>query len=188
MDSKTLRKQYITIFPKLEKVLKYVNEHLVDLPQSDFLVETNLKPYASIKNKVEKDGAEDPSELSDLVRGRIFYSDKFNADDVVGIIKSFFGKYIKNIDDNTNRASEHGLKYRGIVHVDMNFDGIKFEMQLMPKEFKPYKEFLHQIYDEFRNPDTRKEMSDHRKKFLRQLHNKLYQKLDDQAQKNRSSN
>jgi hypothetical protein len=188
MDPKKLRKQYVRLLPTLNKVRKHVHDQLCDLPSSDFLLETNLKPYTSIKSKMEKDEAKDPSELSDLVRGRIFYSEQFNADDLVDIIKKLFGKSIKKIDENSHRAPEHGLEYHGIVHVDLDIDGTKFELQLMPKEFKPYKEFLHQIYEKFRNPKTLNSLSDHQKEFLKKVHNDLYEKLDDHAKKNRSSN
>lgn len=188
MDPKKTRKQYIQLAPKLKQILEHVNEQLADLPSSDFMLETNMKPYDSIKRKMETDGVNHPGELSDLIRGRIFYSPNFNADDLVHILKQLFGKQVKNIDDNTNRAPEHGLEYHGIVHVDLDFDGTNFELQLMPIEFQPYKEFLHQIYEKFRNPKTRDKLSDHQKEFLRKVHNRAYKKLDDLAQKHRSDN
>ncbi len=187
MDPKKLRKQYRQILPYLIEAKKNVETALADLPPSEFLLETNLKPYTSVKRKMETDGVQHPSELSDLVRGRIFYSPQFNADDVVDILKKLFGNGIKDIDDNTHRAPEHGLEYHGIVHVDLNFDGTRFEMQLMPLEYKPYKEFLHQIYEKFRDEKSLKKLTDHQKKFLRKIHNNLYKKLDDEAQKNRAS-
>ena len=187
MDPKKLRKQYTRLLPALNRALKHVHGQLCDLPPSDFLLETNLKPYTSIKSKMERNDAKDPSELSDLVRGRIFFSDQFNMDDLVDILKKIFGKSIKKIDNNQHHSKEHGLEYHGITHVDLDVNGTNFELQLMPKEFKPYKEFLHQIYEKFRNPKTFESLSDHQKEFLKKTHNKLYEKLDDHAQKNRSS-
>lgn len=188
MDPRKLRKQYMLLMPKLKKALEHVNHQLRDLPPADFVLETNMKPYSSIKRKMEAEDIRDPSELSDLVRGRIFYSPQFNADNIVDILKKLFGKTISDIDDNTHRAPEHGLEYHGIVHVHLNFDGTNFEMQLMPLEYKPYKEFLHQIYEKFRDEKSRNKMTDHQKKFLRKVHNKLYEKLDDEAENNRSDN
>lgn len=188
MDPKKTRKQYIQLAPKLKQILEHVNEQLADLPSSDFMLETNMKPYTSIKRKMETEGLRDPSELSDLVRGRIFYSDQFNADNIMDILRKLFNKHIADVDDNKHRAPEHGLEYHGIVHVHLDFDGIQFEMQLMPLEFKPYKEFLHQIYEKFRDEKSRKKLTDHQKDFLRKIHNNLYKKLDDEAQKNRASN
>lgn len=176
------------LVPKLNKIMNHVKEQLSDLPPSDFALETNVKPYSSIKRKMETEDIRDPSELSDLVRGRIFYSDQFNADNIVRILKELFGKQISDIDDNKHRSPEHGLEYHGIVHVHLDFDGTQFEMQLMPLEFKPYKEFLHQIYEKFRDEKSRNKLTDKQKKFLRKIHNKMYEKLDDEAQKNRASN
>jgi hypothetical protein len=188
MDPKKLRKEYMKLQPKLRKVMEHVTTQLADLPPDDFILETNVKPYTSIKRKMETDDIRNPEELSDLIRGRIFYSPGFNANDIVGILKKLFGKSIKDIDNNKRRSPEHGLDYHGIVHVDLNFDGTNFELQLIPLEFKPYKEFLHQIYEKFRNEKDRDKMSDHQKKFLRKIHNKMYKKLDDEAQKNREDN
>lgn len=188
MDSKKLRRQYMQLMPKLKKILGHVNEQLRDLPPNDFMLESNMKPYSSIRRKMESEDIRSPEELSDLVRGRIFYSPDFNADDIVKILKALFGKSIIDINDNTHRSPEHGLEYHGIVHVHLDFDGIQFEMQLMPAEFKPYKEFLHQIYEKFRDEKSRSKLTDHQKKFLRKIHNGLYEKLDDQAQENRKDN
>lgn len=188
MNSKKLRKEYMKLMPALNKVMAHVQDKLADLPPSDFILETNMKPYHSIKRKVEAEKIKSPTELSDLVRGRIFYSDQFNADNVMDILRTLFGGHIGDVDDNTNRSPEYGLEYHGIVHVHLTFDGIQFELQIMPIEFKPYKEFLHQIYEKFRDTKSREKLTDHQRDFLRKLHNKMYEKLDDGAQKNRESN
>lgn len=187
MDPKKLRKQYTRLIPHLNKAMKNINEALSDLPPSDFVLETNLKPYTSIKRKMEENDVKDPSELSDLARGRLFYSDQFNAEDTLGILNQLFGKKITKIDDKRSRAPHHGLEYHGVVHVDLNFDGVNFELQVVPIEFKPHKDFLHQIYEQLRNPKAASKLSDSQKLFLRKVHNSAYKKLDDQAKKARSS-
>jgi ppGpp synthetase/RelA/SpoT-type nucleotidyltranferase len=185
MDPKKLRKAYKQHLPKLNKIMGHVKEQLSDLPSSEFTLETNLKPYTSIKEKMERDHARDPSELSDLVRGRLFFSDQFDQNEVVDLLSEIFGKNIKDVDDKRHRSKEHGLEYHGIVHVDLNFDGTNFELQVMPVEFKPYKEFLHQIYEKFRNPKTYSKLSDKQKDLLKKVHNNLYKKLHDSANSNR---
>lgn len=185
MDPKKLRKMYMRTLPHLSKVKGHVEEQLSDLPSPDFLLETNLKPYSSIKRKMETDRAKEPSELSDLVRGRLFYSDQFDQNEVVDLLSKIFGENIKDVDDKKHRAPEHGLEYHGIVHVDLHFDGTNFELQVMPLEFKPYKEFLHQIYEKFRNPKTHDKMSDKQKDLLKKVHNNLYKKLHNAANSNR---
>ena len=181
MDPKKLRKMYMQTVPHLNKAIKHVQDQLSDLPPDDFLLETNVKPYASVKRKLIDRGERDPLKLSDLVRGRLFFSEQFNEDDVLNIVDKLFGEKIKKIDKNNNRSKEHGLDYHGITHVDFNLNGINFELQIMPIEFKPHKEFLHQIYDKFRDEKTREKLSDKQKAFLKKLHNKLYEQLDEQA-------
>jgi hypothetical protein len=187
MDPKKLRKQYMQCVPDLNKAMEHVKSQLADLPPSDFLVETNVKPYSSVKRKMETNGAKHPKELSDLVRGRLFFSDQFNHDDVCDIISKLFGKQVKEIDHKSSRSKEHGLEYHGMTHVDLDLDGTRFELQIMPLEFKPHKDFLHRIYEKFRNPKTLDKMTDQQKDFLRKVHNKSYKKLDDQAKEARSS-
>lgn len=187
MDTKKLRKDYMHSVPKLNKALKHVQEQLSDLPPSEFELETNVKPYASVKRKMETDRVKDPLELSDLVRGRLYFSDQFQHKDAVNIIQKLFGHQIKNIDKNIDRSKEHGLEYHGIIHVDLDIDGIRFELQIIPSEFKPYKEFLHNIYEKFRNPKSLDKLSDKQKEFLRKTHNQLYKKLDQTARTNRTN-
>ena len=188
MDTKKLRKQYMPLVPKINNALKYVESQLSDLPPSEFSVETNVKPYPSVKRKVEAENIHDPLELSDLVRGRLFFSDQFKFDDVIDIIKQLFGNKVKGVDKKTDRSKEHGLEYHGVIHVDMDIDGIRFELQLMPHEFKPYKDFLHEIYEKFRNPKVHDKMTDKQKEILRNTHNRMYKKLDEKAQSNRTDN
>lgn len=185
MDSKKLRKQYMHLMPRLNKAMQHVQSQLSDLPPHDFLLETNLKPYLSIKKKMLRENESDPAALSDLVRGRIFFSEDYQFEDVLNIINKLFKDKIKNVDKKTDRAKEHGLEYHGILHVDMDFDGINFELQIMPLEYKPYKEFLHQIYEKFRTPKELEKMSDKQKKFLSSLHNRLYKALDKKSKANR---
>lgn len=187
MDPKKLRKQYTRLIPHLNKAMKNIKEALSDLPPADFTLETNMKPYTSIKRKMETNDAKDPAELSDLARGRLFFSEQFNHDDVLDILDKLFGKKIAKIDNKKHHAKEHGLEYHGIVHVDLNFDGTNFELQVMPIEFKPHKEFLHRIYEKFRDPKSADKLTDQQKAFLRKVHNDAYKKLDDLSKKNRSS-
>jgi hypothetical protein len=69
MDPKKLRKQYMQLMPRLNKAMQ---SQLADLPPHDFLVETNLKPYLSIKKKLLRNHEHDPASFPDLARGRLF--------------------------------------------------------------------------------------------------------------------
>jgi hypothetical protein len=146
-----------------------------------------MKPYTSIKRKMEEDNVKEPQELSDLVRGRLYFSDSFTHDDALNIIDRLFSTQIQSVDHKGSHSREHGLEYSGVTHVDININGVRFELQILPLEFKPYKEFLHQIYEKFRNPKTLSKLTDKQKELLRKVHNKAYKKLDDHAKKARSS-
>src|ERR1700678_325443 len=185
MDTKKLRKDYMKSVPKLNEALKHVQEQLCDLPPSDFELETNVKPYASVKRKMELDHVRDPLELSDLVRGRLYFSDQFRHKDIINIIHKLFGNQLTNIDKNADRSKEHGLEYHGIIHLGLNINGVRFELQVLPSEFKPYKDFLHNIYEQFRNPKLLSKLSDKQQGFLRDTHNKIYKKINLQANSNR---
>jgi hypothetical protein len=184
MDSKKLRYQYMKILPKLEETLKRVDKQISSLPKKDFVIETNLKPFKSVKRKAERDEVDEVTELSDLARGRIFFSTNYNYNDVVALIKKLLKGWIKNIDVKFDKG--HGLEYHGVFHVDLDVDGTKFELQLMPIEFKPYKEALHKIYEKFRDPDNK--LSEEEKEKLRKLNNKVYEVLDRKARNNRRKN
>ncbi len=188
MDPKKLRKRYMQIAPHLNKALQHVQDQLSDLPPSEFTLEANVKPYISVKRKMEEDREVDPLALSDLIRGRIFFSEQFNIDDVLDIIQKLFGDKIKKVERGERKTEEYGLEYLGVTHVDLNINGINFELQIMPIEFQPYKEFLHQIYDKFRNPKTKDKLTDKQKALLQKVHNTLYKKIDETAQSNRRAN
>jgi hypothetical protein len=178
MDSKKLRKKYMPLVSKLNNALKYVQSQFSDLPPSEFQLESNVKPYASVKRKMETDQIDEPAELSDLVRGRLFFSPQFNHPEVIDIVKHLFGDKVTGVDKKPQKSKEHGLEYHGVTHVDMNIDGIRFELQIMPAEFRPHKEFLHQIYEKFRDPKIREKLTDKQKEFLRKTHNKMYKDLE----------
>jgi hypothetical protein len=185
MDPKKLRKRYMQIVPHLNKAMQHVHEQLADLPPGEFQLETNHKPYSSVKRKMLDRKEKDPLALSDLVRGRIFFSDQFQVEEVLDILEKLLGPYI----DKEEKKSETnwGLEYHGITHIDLNINGVNFELQIMPMEFKPYKEFLHQIYEKFRNTKTRDKLTDRQKELLRKIHNKLYKALDDKSKENRKA-
>lgn len=181
MDPKKIRRMYMQALPNLNKALQFVQSQLSDVPPSDFLLETNVKPYHSAKRKMLNGRFKDPTELSDLVRGRLFFSTQFSYQDVLKLVKQLFGDKIKNID--VNHEKDHGLNYEGVYHVDLDLDGINFELQVMPLEFKPHKDFLHNIYTKLR--DKNDKLSDNEKDFLRNIHNKMYKVLSEQARANR---
>jgi hypothetical protein len=187
MDSKQLRKLYLPLAPKLKNALEYVKSQFSDLPPSEFSLEANLKSYPSIKRKMEDHQIRDPQELSDLARGRLYFSDQFQFPEVIEIVKHLFGDKLIGIDKKTAKSQKHGLEYHGVIHLALNIDGVKFELQLMPNEFKPYQDLLHDIYEKLRNPKLSEKLSDLQKNSLRKMNNKLYKTLEKKSKEARSS-
>lgn len=184
MDAHILRQQYLQLLPRLNDILNWVKEQVSDLPAEDFTIETNLKPYSSVQRKVEEDRAHHVSELSDLARGRVFFSAQYDFEDVLRLLKILLEGTIHSIDQKRGKA-EHGLEYNGVIHLDLRIGGINFELQVMPIEFQPYKQFLHRIYEQLRDPQEK--LTDKQRKLLRKTHNQVYHRLHEKAQANRKS-
>jgi hypothetical protein len=181
-SARKLRKQYVQLLPLLQGVGKFVQRILEDLPPADFKFEHNVKPYKRTVEKAQERKHKNLTDLSDLARGRLFFSDNFNHDEVVELLKQLFdGKVdINKVDKKHERG--HGLDYKGIYHVDCKIGDLNFELQVMPEEFKPYKELLHKIYDQLR---TDPHLDDKKKSFLAETHNKIINKLDKMSKENR---
>lgn len=183
-SARKMRKQYCQLLPLLQGVGKFVQRILEDLPPHDFQLETNIKPYKRTVEKAQERKHKDLNELSDLVRGRLFFSDNFNHDEVIDLLKQLFeGKIdINKVDKKHDRG--HGLDYKGVYHMDCQIGDIQFELQVLPQEFKPHKQLLHKIYEQLRSNPT---MDDKKKKFLKEVHDKIMNKLDQQSKDNRKS-
>ena len=120
----TVRQQYLKHLPKLNQVLEYMQHTLSDLPSGEFVFESNLKPYKSVKRKMLTDKVKHPLKLSDLVRGRIFFSSNFEMPEVVTLIKQLLGPHLIQTDKKGGRQ-ENGLQVKGVTHMDFNINGEK---------------------------------------------------------------
>lgn len=181
-SARKMRKQYVQLLPLLQGVGKFVQRILEDLPPADFQFEASVKPYKRTVEKAQEHKHKSLTDLSDLARGRLYFSDNFNYEEVVELLKQLFdGKVdINKIDKKHDRG--HDLMYKGIHHVDCQVGDCNFELQIMPEEFKPHNGLLHKIYEELRsNPN----MNDKRKSFLKDVNNKIVNKLDKVSKENR---
>lgn len=184
MDPKQFRRQYMQLMPDLNKAMEHVQEKLSDLPPSDFTVETNLKPYTSIKRKLLQHNLRNPSDLSDLARGRIYFSEQFQLTEVIKILQQLFGSQIKQVQKKPD--SEHGLEYHGVVNANLDLDGTAFELQLMPSEFRQHEPILHRIHELLCNTKEAGKFDDKQHEFLKKTHNKIHRSLSQKAKENRS--
>lgn len=161
---------YMQILPRLNKALQHVTSQLSDVPPSDFLLETNVKPYSSAKRKMLEHRIKDPIEMPDLVRGRLFFSSEYEPKEVINLLKEIFGDKFKKASKKD--INDCGLKYSGVVDVNLDCDGIQFELQLIPMEFKSHQDLSDKIHNKLR--DDKGKLSDEEKEFLRHTHNKLF--------------
>lgn len=174
MDPKKLRKQYMQCVPNLNKALQHVQSQLSDVPPSEFVLETNVKPYASAKRKMLQHNIKDPMRLNDLVRGRLYFSDQYEPKEVIELLKQIFGDKVKKTDKKD--TNDCGLEYAGVTDVSLDIDGVPFELQLMPMGFRSHQGLSHQIHEKLRSDKGK--LTDKQKEFLRQTHNKLFRALD----------
>lgn len=184
MDAKHIRKEYIRALPALHNAMRKIKAKLASLPQQDFIIETNYKPYKSVQRKAEERGSNHLTDLSDLIRGRVFFSTNVSHKDALANLKSKLDDFVKSVDNK--KQKDYGLEYRGIIHIDLSVDGVNFELQLIPIEFKHYKPFLHRVYELFRDKKKADKLSDKEKDLLRSTHNELHRNLDRIAHENRS--
>jgi hypothetical protein len=90
------------------------------------------------------------------------------------LVKKIFGDQVKQ--SGKKDTNECGLEYHGVHDVNLDIDGVPFELQLTPLDYKDHQELSHQIHDQLRC-DTGK-LTDVQKEFLHNTHNKLFKALD----------
>lgn len=173
MQRSDIRHQYLKLFPHLQKVIDQVDDKLSQLPSDDFQYELAFKPLDSVQNKLQDRHEDDLTQLSDLVRGRVFFSQDYTFEQAIDKIKDCLGDWIKHTE---NKKDKHdGFRYFGVVHLDLCIDGINFELQVMPVEHKTFLPILHYCYEYHR---YNSESSNSEKDRLRFLNNDIYKMLE----------
>lgn len=172
MDDVAIEEKHQSVRSKLLKVLQHIEEKLIDACP-DCLIETDIKTLQSTIRKCKDKNTDDITKFSDLIRGRLYFPDYYNYDNILHKLISKFSNDIKKLD--WKKSKDHGLEYRGIVHMDLCIDGINFELQVIPDGFKKYIEPQHKIYELLRDhielpKETREHLSD--------LHNKIFEVLE----------
>jgi len=177
---KSLQKQYDLLLPHLEAVSNYIKSLLKFLPSQDFELETGVKLLPSIARKMKVKNEKNILKLSDLVRGRLYYSPNYTQDEVLRFLKKIAKGKIRKLD--SKGSGDLGLKYKGILHVDFQVGQFVFELQIVPREYKPYKKLLHRIYEKMRDQNH---LTKQQKERLRDLHNNLSDDLLRESKENR---
>lgn len=170
----SLSQQYRDVLPKLQKVLGQITHSLRQSFPQNFTIESSIKTEASVLRKCQDKQCQDIDKLSDLIRGRLFFPSSFTYQQVLHrLIKTFKQKIVKI---EWKKSYDHGLIYRGILHIDLEVDGITFELQIMPLGFRPFVEPQHKIYALLRDdPKLDKEV----KNRLIKMHNDMFDMLED---------
>jgi hypothetical protein len=170
-----IRQQYDDLLPKLKKTLAHIDQELHQEFEDGFGIETDLKTLNSAIRKCKDKECKTITEFSDLIRGRLYFPRPFTYQDVARRLIALFPHHISKVEWKKNY--EHGLSYHGIMHMDIKFDNITFELQVMPLVFRPFMEPQHKIYEILRNdPDIDQKSKDQ----LRDLHNRIFDFLEDQ--------
>lgn len=171
LKEKQIRKQYLSLLPHLLNLISYVENKLATLPKDDFNYQTSIKPFDSVIRKSEVRKINDISDLSDLIRGRLFFSKNYLHDQVVDLLKNLFRDCHCQLTVESKKNLREGLLYQGIIHLDLHKNGINFELQIVPQEFAQYVELLHTVYQQNR----RHNLTSH--SHIKNIYNRLYQLL-----------
>ena len=171
-DETEIEQEYKANEEKLQSVIQHIEEKLVD-NCPDCLIETDMKTLKGIIRKAREKKTINIMTFSDLIRGRLYFPDAYNYEKIVHKLIDIFGNDIKKLD--WKKSKDHGLEYRGIVHMDLCIDDINFELQIIPLGFKKYMEPQHKIYELLRDHIA---LSDDTKKHLKELHNKVFEMLE----------
>lgn len=183
-SAKKLRKQYCQLLPLLQGIGKHVARVLEDLPKQDFELQVDVKPYNRTIEKMKERKVKDMNELSDLARGRVFFSDNFQAEEVSDLLKQILQDTIKVKKVDRKHENDHGLSYDGITHFDLQVGDMPFELQVIPAEYKPLMPAWHNIYEQLRSGN---DLPADKRKALIELHNKIGKKLKEKVHKARHS-
>ncbi len=175
-----VRQQYIKLLPKLQRISETIHYMCDHLPDQSIKLETNIKPFKRAYEKMRDRKLSSLLNLSDLVRGRLYYSKNITPQKITNKLGEIFKDFIVQIQNK--KETDYGLAYQGIIHIDMKFGNINFELQVLPIEFKPYKDILHYIYEILRNNNN---LSAKQKSFLVKIHNKIYKNINERAARNR---
>lgn len=121
-----------------------------------------------------RDRESDPAILPDLARGRLFFSQDYEPKEVIALLKKVFKDQVKG--SKKKDTNDCGLEYPGVTDVNLDIDGVQFELQLMPLDYRDSQELSHQIHDQLRSDKDK--LTDVQKDFLKNTHNKLFKALD----------
>src|SRR5580698_10164295 len=116
-----IRQQCRELLPLLEKSLGEIEKTLSALPDN-FVLEVSIKPFVRLFAKMQEREMQDPQELSDLIRGRLYFPPESNHRKTVDLLKKLLGDKIKGIDYK-NQGDEQEGTYPGVIHVDLSLNG-----------------------------------------------------------------
>lgn len=149
--------------PKIDKVKEPFHKILHTSKVGNAKVLAATKSLDSIHDKVVKRN-KPLSDIHDIVRGAILTKNKEEADKVVNNIKknAVVLKHEYKETDNKDSTTSYG----GVHHAVLDVNGVKTEVQVMPKKVWDAQQHSHQIYRKYRSmknpqqhPDYAKDMA-----------------------------
>jgi hypothetical protein len=177
-----IRHQCRELLPLLEKSLGEIEQTLSALPDN-FVLEVSIKPFVRLFAKMQEREMQDPQELSDLIRGRLYFPSESNHRKTVDLLTKLLGSKIKGIDYKNQGDNQEGT-YPGVIHVDLNLNGINFELQVLPIEFRGSIEIFHNLYELIRDKGK---MPEKLRKKLTDIHDQLGKHLMQDARHERQA-
>jgi putative nucleotidyltransferase with HDIG domain len=126
------------IQPKFETLLRKSISKSTDISKVNFKI--NRKTLDSTYEKFKRK-KRDIGTFSDLLRAVIVISSKTNPKNIINGIKYYFN--IVKIDEKTSSGE---TPYEGVIHIDVNVDGLICEIQIMSRHLHTYKQLADKIY------------------------------------------
>ena len=143
------------LYDKFENILakfgKTLKSYVTKFDKKKFNFYSNMKTTKSIIDKVIKRG-KSLSTINDYVRGALVFKDKKDVDE---FIKKFRRKSKSIIVgyEFKEKGKDKDYGYYGSHHLDLMFDGIVVELQVMSQKMWNYKHEAHKIYTATRSTD-----------------------------------
>jgi nucleoside diphosphate kinase len=107
-------------------------------------VYTNIKSQEAFADKIKR--GKEGLKITDLLRGAIVVNG--DADDVKNVAKWMYNNAdVVSYEEKKHPRSEDRMGYHGSFHIDINFEGLVCEVQIMNLRLWNSKESLHSTYE-----------------------------------------
>jgi len=148
-----LAQLYKYLEPTLHKIktkyLKFIQKMIPNKLKQKTKILIGVKSFNSVVSKVIKRG-EKLSDVRDLVRAAALFE---TQEDAEKLYKDILRKHSSKVFKNSFKAkgSDKKFGYFGSFHINLVFEGLPIELQIMTKKLWSYKESAHEFYNKYRD-------------------------------------